>query len=117
MRNHADAFEILYLSTPAEMVTVRTIGWAEHVEQVMMVAGLFLLAQERLVLLLCFDERFLEEVRICDVVSKSSLPQYHEDERTVGVGEADGKRLRLWLALGDVGRSVPHPTAVATDVW
>ena len=36
--------------------------------------------------------------------------------RTLGVGEADGERHGLGLALADVRGGVPHPAAVRPDV-
>lgn len=36
--------------------------------------------------------------------------------RTLGVREADGKRLGLRFALTDVSGSIPDPAAVAADV-
>jgi hypothetical protein len=41
----------------------------------------------------------------------------NRNELTFAVGEPDSKRLRLWLALAHIGRSVPNPTAIAANVW
>lgn len=35
---------------------------------------------------------------------------------TFTVGKADGKRLSLGLTLADIGRSVPNPATVATNI-
>lgn len=60
---------------------------------------LLLLAEECLVLLLCLDESLLEQIGV------------------LRVGETDSERLGLWLTLGHIGSGVPHPAAVAANVW
>ncbi len=35
---------------------------------------------------------------------------------TLGVGESDSKSVCLWLALADIGSSVPDPTSVGSNI-
>jgi len=75
-----------------------------------------LLAKKSLVLLLSLDECLLEAVRVC-TLSVLNPSSYMMCKLTVAVGKTDSKCLSLRLTLADICGSVPHPAAVASDIW
>jgi hypothetical protein len=74
------------------------------------------LSEQRLVLLLGFDECFLEEVGICTYLLARGFGTSQITGLTLAVGETDSQSLGLRLALADVGSGVPDPAAVAANV-
>lgn len=71
--------------------------------------------EERLVVLLGFDKGILEGVGVWKM-SAASCELYGAGERTLRVGKADSKSDGLGLALANIGRGVPHPASVGSDV-
>ena len=73
--------------------------------------------EERLILLLCFDEGFLEKIGIWKVPSAVSHHRVNGKRRqTLAIGEANCKRACFGLAVANIGCRIPYPASIATDV-
>ncbi len=80
---------------------------------------ILLLREKDLILLLSFDESFLEEVGIYgrgQQLVATNLSGSKETALTFAVCKADGECLRLRLSLADICCRVPYPTPVATNI-
>jgi hypothetical protein len=54
--------------------------------------------------------------RLASIIKSVSVLNEQVENRTLGVCESNSKGLRLWLALTDIGGSIPYPASVTSNI-